>query len=181
MATKLSRSVAQGLADHLNAVLNRTVSDSRLSVRPIIGHPAGDDAFDLTRVVEEDRVPLELDGTTARLFVRLVVVVVGDRCRTESYVFRFQEDDSRKSWLRRWEYHREPPAADYPYALGHLHVRGTSPDGASIDREHIPAGGRGHPIPLEEIIRYLIADRGVKSEKDDWKAILEESEKTFHN
>jgi hypothetical protein len=35
-------------------------------------------------------------------------------------------------------------------------------------------------MPLEEVIRYLLADRGVKSEKDDWKAILEESEKTFH-
>ena len=177
MATKLSRSVAQGLADHLNAVLNRTVSDSRLSVRPIIGHPAGDDAFDLTRVVEEDRVPLELDGTTARLFVRLVVVVVGDRCRTESYVFRFQEDDSRKSWLRRWEYRREPPDADYPYSLGHLHVRGTSPDGAAIDREHNPAP----QMPLEEVIRYLIADSGVKPKNKGWKAILEESEKTFHS
>jgi hypothetical protein len=110
MATKLSRSVAQGLADHL-------------------------------------------------------------------YVFRFQEDDSRKSWLRRWEYRREPPDADYPYSLGHLHVRGTSPDGAAIDREHNPAP----QMPLEEVIRYLIADRGVKPKNKGWKAILEESEKTFHS
>jgi hypothetical protein len=170
--------VAQSLAQHLNRVLNLTVSDSHLSVSPLAGDG---EKFQLARLVERQNVPLQLRGTTARLLVRLAVVVVDGRCRTVSYAYRFQADESPKSWLRRWEYHREPPAPDYPYALGHLHVRGTSPDGASIDREHIPAGGRGHPIPLEEIIRYLIADRGVKSEKDDWKAILEESEKTFHN
>jgi hypothetical protein len=55
--TKLSRSVAQELADYLNGAVNRTVSDSRLSVEPIAGYP---DAFELTRVVNGDDVPLEL-------------------------------------------------------------------------------------------------------------------------
>jgi hypothetical protein len=36
-------------------------------------------------------------------------------------------------------------------------------------------------MPLEEIIRYLIADRGVNPKNKGWKAILEESEKTFHS
>jgi hypothetical protein len=176
--TKLSRSAAEGaaqsLAQHLNRVLNLTVSDSHLSVSPLAGDG---ETFQLARLVERQNVPLQLRGTTARLLVRLAVVVVDGRCRTVSYAYRFQADESPKSWLRRWEYHREPPAADYPYSLGHMHVRGTSPDGATIDREHIPAP----QMPLEEIIRYLIADRGVKSEKEDWKPILEESEKTFHN
>jgi hypothetical protein len=167
--------VAQSLAQHLNRVLNRTVSDSHLSVSPIEGDG---DTFELTRLVERQNVPLQLRGTTASLFVRLVVVVEDGRPTTDSYEYRFQADESRKSWLRRWEYRREPPDADYPYALGHLHVRGTSPDGAPIDREHIPAGGR-HPIPLEEIIRYLIADRGVGSKSKDWKTILDESTETF--
>jgi hypothetical protein len=179
---KLSRStaegLAQGLAQHLNRVLNRTVSDSHLSVSPIDGDG---DTFELTRLVERQNVPLQLRGTKASLFVRLLVVVEDGRCTTDSYEYRFQADESRRSWLRRWEYRREPPDADYPYSLAHVHVRGTSPDGAAIDREHIPAGGRAHPTPLEEIIRYLIADRGVKSKNKDWKAILEESEKTFHN
>ena len=35
-------------------------------------------------------------------------------------------------------------------------------------------------MPLEEIIRYLIADRGVNPKNKGWKAILKESEKTFH-
>jgi hypothetical protein len=170
--------VAQSLAQHLNRVLNRTVSDSHLSVSPVVGDT---EKFQLARLVERQNVPLELRGTTASLFVRLFVVVEDGRCTTDSYEYRFQADASRKSWLRRWEYRREPPDADYPYSLGHLHVRGTSPDGAAIDREHLPAGGRGHPMPLQEVIRYLIADRGVKPRNKDWKAILEDSEDTFHN
>ncbi len=49
--------------------------------------------------------------------------------------------------------------------------------GPAIDREHNPAP----QMPLEEVIRYLIADRGVKPKNKGWKAILEESEKTFHS
>ena len=54
----LPRRVAQGLADQLNGALNRTVSDSRLSVAPIAGYP---DAFELTRIVEGNDAPLD-DG-----------------------------------------------------------------------------------------------------------------------
>jgi hypothetical protein len=166
--------VAQSFARHLNRALNRTVSDSHLSVSPIAGDG---ERFQLERLVEQEDAPLQLRGITACLSVRLAVVVVDGRCRTVSYAYRFQADESRKSWLRRWEYRREPPDADYPYSLGHMHVRGTSPDGASIDREHIPT----RQMPLEEIIRYLIADRGVNPKNKGWKAILEESDKTFHS
>jgi hypothetical protein len=171
--------VAQSLAQHLNRVLNLTVSDSHLSVSPIAGHSHGE-KFQLARLVERQNVPLQLHGTTARLSVRQLVVVKDGRCRTDSYVYRFQADESPKSWLMRWEYRREPPVADYPYALAHMHIRATSPDGTPIDghpvdRHHIPAP----QVPLEEIIRYLIADRGVKSKSKDWKAILEESAEGF--
>lgn len=81
---QLSRSaaegVAQSLATHLNRVLNLTVSDSHLSVSPIDG-----DTFEVARLVERRNVPLGLRGTKACLFVRLLVVVEGGRCRTDSY------------------------------------------------------------------------------------------------
>jgi hypothetical protein len=95
----------------LNGVLNRTVSDSRLSVTPIDGYSDAD-AFNLTRLVNDDDAALELDGTTARLFVQQVVVVEDGRCKTESYVYRLQADASTSSWLIRWEYRRDPPRAD---------------------------------------------------------------------
>jgi len=82
--TKLSRSAAEGvahsLAQHLNHVLNRTVSDSHLSVSSIVGHG---EKFQLARLVERLNVPLQLRGTTACLFVRLLVVVEDGRPRKD--------------------------------------------------------------------------------------------------
>jgi hypothetical protein len=157
----------------LNGALNRTVSDSRLSVRPIVGHDA--DAFELTRVVQEDRVPLELDGTTARLFVRLLVVVEDGRCRTESYTYRLQADASQGSWLIRWEYVREPPRAEYAYPRAHVHVNSFFVGGSPVARIHIATPR----LPLELVVRNLISDWNVKPRTDDWKAFLEDSAKDF--
>jgi hypothetical protein len=143
-------------------------------VDPIAGYPT-DDAFLVARVVDGDYVALELDGTAAHLFVQQVVVVENDRCRTESYVYRLQADASESSWLMRWEYFREPPVADYPYPLAHVHVNGTFRGGEPIGREHIPAPR----MPLELVIRYLISDRGVKPRSKDWEAILDRSSADF--
>ncbi len=171
--TKLPRRAAQGLADRLNGALNRTVSDSRLSVVPIPGHDG--DAFELTRVVEEARVPLELDGTKASLFVRLLVVVEDGRCRTESYTYRLQADALRSSWQIRWEYRRDPPLADYAYPRAHAHTNSFFADGSPLAPIHIVAP----KLPLELVIRNLISDWGVEPRTDDWKAILEESAADF--
>jgi hypothetical protein len=59
-------------------------------VTPIDGYP---DAFKLTRLVNDDDAPLELDGMTARLFVQQVVVVENGSCKTESYVYRLSITD----------------------------------------------------------------------------------------
>jgi hypothetical protein len=55
-------------------------------VTPIPGYA---DAFKLTRLVNGDDAPLELDGTAAHLFVQQIVVVDDGRCRTESYSCRW--------------------------------------------------------------------------------------------
>jgi hypothetical protein len=157
----------------LNGALNKTVTDSRLSVRPILGHDA--DAFELTRVVQEDRVPLELDGTTACLFVRLLVVVQAGRCRTEFYTYRLQADSSRDSWLIRWDYRRDPPLADYAYPTAHVHVNSFFADGAPVAPIHVATPR----LPLELVVRNLISDWGVKPRTDDWLTILQESAADF--
>jgi hypothetical protein len=82
---ELPRRAAQRFADHLNGVLNSTVSDSRLSLIPL---PADPGAFELTRLVDGDSAPLDLHGTTVRLFVRQVIVVKDGHCSTESYGYR---------------------------------------------------------------------------------------------
>ncbi len=169
--------MAKSLADHLNRVLNLTVSDARLSVSPVTGDGDGE-TFQLERIVEGEDVPLELYRSTARLSVQQVVVVKDRRCKTKSYEYRYQADESRKSWLMRWDYSRERPRPVYPYGLSHMHIRATLPnetpiDAHPVDHHHIPCPR----TPLEEIIRYLIAERGVKSKSKDWEAIIEGSAK----
>jgi len=143
-----------------------------LSVRPIAGYP---DAFRLARIVDASDVPLELDGTTARLFVEHVIVDQDGKCRTESYSYRLQADASPGSWLIRWEYVRDPPRADYAYPRAHVHVNSFFADGTPVARIHIATTR----LPLELVVRNLISDWGVKPRTEDWLAILEESAAGF--
>jgi hypothetical protein len=69
-----ARSAAQAFVDHLNSVLNATVTDSRLSLLPL---PYDEAAFEITRLVEAKAVPLELRGSDLRLFIRQTIVVDG--------------------------------------------------------------------------------------------------------
>jgi hypothetical protein len=86
--------------------------------------------------------------------VRQLVVVIDGHCRTESYSYRLQGDELAKSWLIRWEFHREPPRPDYPYPRAHVHVNGTFPSGESTGRLHVPS----RRVPLELVAWHLIAE-----------------------
>ncbi|MGA9284867.1 MAG: hypothetical protein WBV85_05440 [Solirubrobacteraceae bacterium] len=143
------------------------MSDSRLSVAAIAGYP---DVFELTRVVNEDKAPLELDGVSLCLFVKHVVAIEDGRCRTDSYSYRLQPDGSTKSWLIRWEYVRDPPQGDYAYPRAHAHVNATYADGTSVGHLHIPTG----LVSLELVLRHLITDWNVKPRTEDWEDILEQ-------
>jgi hypothetical protein len=68
-------------------------------------------------LVDRASAPLELEGTTTRLFLRQIIEVVDGHCQVESYSYRLQADESVESWLIRWEYYREPPRPDYSYPL----------------------------------------------------------------
>jgi hypothetical protein len=164
----LSRRVAQDLADRLNSVLNRTVSDSRLSVRKVADRSG---AFELSRVVAENDTPLELNGVPLRLFVKHVVTIENGRCRTNTYSYRLQPDGAGKSWLIRWEYARNRPTADYVYPLAHVYFNGNFQNGTFAGKLHVPT----NPVGLGLVIRHLVTDWDVKPRTDDWESILEES------
>ena len=105
---------------HLNRALNRTVSDSHLSVSPIAGDGESRSSWNGSSS--------RRCSVAAAWHHGVSVCAPGRGCRRWAlpngvYADRFQADESRKSWLRRWEYGREPPDADYPYSLGHMHVR----------------------------------------------------------
>lgn len=171
--TPTPRSAAQAFVDHLNAVLNATVSDARLS---LLALPGEEHAFEITRLVGAARAPLELLGSSLRLFVRHTVVVLDGHCQTESYGYRLQSGEAAGSWLLRWEYFREPPRPDYAYPLAHLHVNGAFADGEPIAALHIPSSR----VPLESVIWHLIAEWGVAPRNDAWRTLLSDSVDGFH-
>ncbi len=137
--------------------------------------PYSTSAFELTRLVDRASAPLELDGTSARLFVRQIIEVAGGHCQVESYSYRLQADESVESWLIRWEYYRAAPRPDYPYPLAHVHVNATFADGSSVDRLHIPT----RRVPLELVIWHLIAECDVAPRLEDWRGLLTQSIEGF--
>lgn len=171
--TGTARSAAQAFVDHLNAVLNATVSDGRLS---LLASPDDEASFEITRFVEGARAPLELLGSDLRLFVRQAIVVEDGHCRTESYGYRIQSRDQTASWLLRWEYFRDRPRADYPYPLAHLHVNGVLAGGREIAALHAPTGR----VPLESVIWHLVAEWSVAPRTGTWQDVLAESMAGFH-
>lgn len=171
--TGTPRSAAQAFVDHLNAVLNATVSDARLS---LLALPGDERAFEITRLIDSSRAPLELLGSQLRLFVRHTIVVTDGHCQTESYAYRLQGDRTSASWLLRWEYFRNRPRPDYPYPRAHLHVNGAFADGEPIAPLHIPASR----VPLESVLWHLIAEWEVAPRTDAWQTILSESVDGFH-
>ncbi|HUY72922.1 MAG TPA: hypothetical protein VND98_07300 [Solirubrobacterales bacterium] len=171
--TGTPRSAAQAFVDHLNAVLNATVSDARLS---LLALPDDERAFEVTRLIDGRRAPLELLGSPFQLFVRHTIVVHDGHCQTESYAYRLQGDLTSASWILRWEYFRDPPRPDYPYPLAHVHVNGAFTNGKPIAPLHIPASR----VPLESVIWHLIAEWDVAPRNDAWRALLSESVDGFH-
>jgi hypothetical protein len=123
------------------------------------------------RGVGQESAPLELYGSSYRLFVRQVIEVVDGHCQVESYGYRLQADESRESWLIRWEYLRERPRLDYPYPSAHVHVNGEFWDRAPVSPLHIPT----RRVPLELVIWHLIAEWDVRPKTDDWQQLLSES------
>lgn len=174
------RSVAQGFADYLNSLLNRTVTDARLTLLPIPGRETN---YNLACVQNQERVAFALHGIGARLFVQQAIEVSGDHCRTVSYAYRFQTGEDKGSWVLRWEYFRERPRPEYEYPLAHVHANAdfVEPNLAEgrLDKPpshlHIPTAR----VPLELVLWHLIAEWHVTPKTDDWRAILAESLEGF--
>jgi hypothetical protein len=180
------RQVAQGFVNHLNGVLNRTVTQSRLVTvqDTTVAHPR----FDVLRLVAHASQPLELNRSSLLLVAQQKIDIVEARCQTVTYHYRLQRDAGPNSWLVRWEFLREKPTADYDYPLAHIHVNGEvlererrqgilrsattpvagRPDGSSL---HFPT----RRVPLELVLQHLIVEWGVEPLDDDWRAILGES------
>src|SRR6266511_4425169 len=95
-----ARSRAQGFVEHLNRVLNTTVSHGRLSV---VAHPGAPTSFNIVCT----HGALDLHGSSLFLFISQRVEVERAKVHTDFYSYRLQrEADERKSWIMRWEHYR---------------------------------------------------------------------------
>jgi hypothetical protein len=164
----------------LNSVLNRTVTDARLTLLPI---PGRDTQYNLACVQNRERVAFALHGVSERLFVQQAIEVAGDHCRTVSYAYRLQTSEGLKSWVLRWEYFRERPRLDYEYPLAHVHANAEFVE-AELDRGrldkppshlHIPTAR----VALELVLWHVIAEWAVTPKADDWRGVLTESLEGF--
>jgi hypothetical protein len=99
------------------------------------------------------------------------VGVVGARCLTVAYTYRYQAEERPESWLFRWEFLRRRPRPDYAYPLAHFHVNGSLVDGRGIAHVHFPT----RRVPLELVLWDLIVEWGVKPLDPAWEQILTES------
>ena len=179
-ATQAARNVAQGFADHLNSVLNRTVSDARLT---LLSSAATPDQFTVTCLDGEHPRSFALRGSSLRLFVSQNIEVDGDKVHTASSAYRLGTDDRKDAWLLRWEYYRRPPLADYPYPLAHVHINAglldSDVDGRltkPLPQLHIPTAR----VPLELVLWHLLAEWGIGSKADDWQNVLRDSLEGFY-
>jgi hypothetical protein len=141
----------------------------------LLALPYSTSAFELTRLVDRASAPLELDGTSARLFFRQIIEVVDGHCQVESYSYRLQADESVESWLIRWEYYRAAPRPGYPYPLAHVHVNAAFAGGSTAGRLHIPT----RRVPLELVLWHLVAEWDVAPRLKDWRALLTHSVRGF--
>jgi len=163
---------------HVAAVLNRTVTDCRVSLLLV-----GQDRAKISTGVAEDPVAGPLRKPGLYLYVGQDLQAVREtkkkwRLRTIQYAYRIQAGPTFDAdWFLRFEYKsREVASSQHP--RHHLHLPGTMKIGnSSIDlaHAHIPTGW----VTIEELVRFLIDSLKVRPKRDDWDTFLQESEEKF--
>jgi hypothetical protein len=160
---------------HIATLLNRTITDGRVSCRQI----RGTNDANLRFAQGGDPVAVPLFGN--RLFLYLAQYLTAERepdktwrLRTLQYAYRIQDGPSdRDACFFRFEY-VNPRIRQMEQPRHHLHIPATLPCG-NLEDLHIPTGW----VAIEELIRFLITELGVRPRVSDWNAKLIESENVF--
>jgi hypothetical protein len=100
------------------------------------------------------------------------------RLRTMAYSYRITDGPTRQDkWLIRWEYNsREHLVALHP--RHHCHIPADVSfrnQTLSLHKLHLASGW----VTVEEVIRFLINELGVKPKNKNWDNLLHDSEKAF--
>ncbi|MBI3454809.1 MAG: hypothetical protein HY002_03335 [Candidatus Rokubacteria bacterium] len=173
---------ARIFCDHLNHVVNRTVSQTRLVWFHVEGQPLGEITFRQTGAPTRARLrtrfgPMWL--SLGQLCGSIVQPGGLHRLYTAKYKYTITRDGTEEPLLR-WEYVRRYPSPDDRWCRHHLqgNVRLGLYDGATeltLDALHVPTGF----TTVEEVLRFCITDLGVNPLSADWDRILTESYERF--
>ena len=176
--------IIQGLRGHIAELLNSTLTDAPVSIT-FVRRSARQLEATLSLGGRADIVPaVPLRQKPLHLFLAQNVVVIREgkeqfwRLKTLQYSYRIQGGPSLDSdWYFRFEYKaREVERSLHP--RHHLHLPLSLECGTKridLSRIHIPTGR----VTMEELIRFLIEELGIKPKARDWDSILRRSEETF--
>ncbi|HVO62234.1 MAG TPA: hypothetical protein VMT53_14955 [Terriglobales bacterium] len=165
--------------DHISSLLNRTITDARLSLTHLKDKPFAQFAFR-----DEADMPIAAPLFSKNLFLaasqHLEVRPEAGKWRlyTLEYNYHLLEAPSPDSrWIIRWEYKSHKRLRnEHPRHHVHLDVTlKTSAGDLNLDHLHLSTGW----VTIEEVIRFLIAEVGIKAKSKTWDDDLLESEALF--
>lgn len=154
----------QDFVDYLNHILNKTVTDSRLSVIK-----SSDPHFVVARFQDKAILPIELTPKGWLSFRLMAMVRPDGRIVIEEAVFSYSlsSNPDDEQWIFRYDY-RLIPQDQYPCA--HVHV-----NTPKFKDFHFPTSR----VSIEQIVAHLIIEHGVTPKCENWLEILKESHEGF--
>ena len=174
----------QELRSHIAGLLNSTLTDAPVSIT-FVHRSARQLEATISLGGRADIAPaVPLRQKPLHLFLAQNVVVRHEekesvwRLKTLQYSYRIQGGPSLDAeWYFRFEY-KSREIEDSLHPRHHVHLPVSLECGTTrvnLSRVHIPTGW----VPLEEVIRFLIEELGVKAKTRDWDSILRKSEEKF--
>lgn len=171
---------AQQFSDHVNSILFRTLTQSRVQVVGTRRSPLVELAFRHGGAVARALLHTKVgqvwlsfgqtcDATTPRRDVY--------QLHTVKYKYALTPDGTEEPMLR-WEYVRDTGGSAWcrHHLQGPVLVHVSEHHGhLNLNDHHLPTGY----VPFEEVLRFCIVDLGVQPLTGDWDAVLRESYDRF--
>jgi hypothetical protein len=172
--------VFRNFRHHISGLINQTITDAPLSLThrkdSVFAQFAFRDNADFPVAA-----PLFSGGLFLAVSQQLRVEQQPDKTwklRTLEYTYHLLEGSSPDSkWIIRWEYVSHIQRRN-EHSRHHVHIATVvdTPAGKmDLDKLHLSTGW----VTIEEVIRFLVAEMGVKPKISDWDDQLLESEELF--
>ena len=171
------RDAGQRFCDHVNSVLTRTVTETRLVVFEV--PPRIQVTFRQAGQPIEARLQT-LFGALKLYFGQICESVITPdglhTLRTIAYKYTLTPEGSQEPVLR-WEYLKSPPIGaewcrHHLQGPVELQIHGHT---VSLNAMHMPTGY----VAFEEVLRFCIVDLGVAPLSGDWDEVLRDSYNLF--